>query len=383
MFDWRYWRWEIIRNVPLAVVVALLIVTFGWMGLNILPPKYTASARVVLERQIGMVSTSKVQRSSEEMQHLQVVVHTLKAAMNDIDPKAKLAEIDENFDLKVESSRDKPTYLFVQSTMPSPAAAIGLANSLATRAMAMSDATQQAEIDRSLTKLRTVLAGNLNRLNLVRETLSAHLSEAPTTEIDDLRARASQLRAELLKISADTPVQSPALKKLYSELSAARGLYSDLHPKIRLIRTRIARSERQSLVGQPIEGLQKQLHDLEAQVIAGRVFQEKSHQLEQEVGTANTATKRAQDKLSSAERLSESNRMQLKVVQDAALTGRSQEEIRAWLLAAVTLASLLAAIGAVALRIRLDRHLRHPRDLHRALGLTPFATIPDLGPSLG
>ncbi|WP_147436009.1 hypothetical protein [Litoreibacter meonggei] len=336
-----------------------------------------------MERQIGMVSTSKVQRSSEEMQHLQVVVHTLKAAMNDIDPKAKLAEIDENFDLKVESSRDKPTYLFVQSTMPSPAAAIGLANSLATRAMAMSDATQQAEIDRSLTKLRTVLAGNLNRLNLVRETLSAHLSEAPTTEIDDLRARASQLRAELLKISADTPVQSPALKKLYSELSAARGLYSDLHPKIRLIRTRIARSERQSLVGQPIEGLQKQLHDLEAQVIAGRVFQEKSHQLEQEVGTANTATKRAQDKLSSAERLSESNRMQLKVVQDAALTGRSQEEIRAWLLAAVTLASLLAAIGAVALRIRLDRHLRHPRDLHRALGLTPFATIPDLGPSLG
>ena len=59
MFDWRYWRWQITRNLPIAVVVALLVSASGWAILNATPPKYTASSRIVLERQIGIASTYK------------------------------------------------------------------------------------------------------------------------------------------------------------------------------------------------------------------------------------------------------------------------------------------------------------------------------------
>ena len=47
------------------------------------------------------------------------------------------------------------------------------------------------------------------------------------------------------------------------------------------------------------------------------------------------------------------------------------------------LVAIAAALGTIMLRIRFDHHLRRPCDLHSTLGLTPFATLPDLGPSLG
>jgi capsular polysaccharide biosynthesis protein len=386
MFDWRYWRWQITRNLPIAVVVALLVSASGWAILNATPPKYTASSRIVLERQIGIASTYKTQRTSEEVQHLQVVIHAVKAAISGAISDPKFTEGEQSFDMKIESSRDKPTYLLVESTMPNSAAALGLVQSISARAIEVSETAQQQYIANSLNKLRAKLDEGQTRLTQARNSLRAHQNVGPTVEIDDLLEQTSQLRAELQAMTPGTVTNRPALEKLNSELANARGLYSDLHPKVRLIQARIARALTQRPTNLSNEQLrlilQKRLESLGTQIAANKAYQATSHRLELEVANAAAATQGTLNTLSAAELAGETSLMRLKVVQDASLTGRSQEKIRAGLLAAIVLTALFAAGGAIALRVKFDRHLRRPRDLHRTLGLTPFATLPDLGPSL-
>lgn len=387
MFDWRYWRWQLIRTFPLAAAVVLVVALCGWSALTAIPPKYTASARIVLERQIGLPSGSKAQRTTEDVQHLQLVIHALHKSISDSNAGSKNTVADQSFDLKIESSRDKPTYFVVKTKMPSELAAITLAASLSTRAMEISEDTQQALVDNALGKLRADVTKSQSLEAQARNALNTRLNNAPATLIDDLRAQASELRKQLRETQPDMAPDSPVLETLYADLATARSLYSDLHPKVRLIRVRIERALTQHPSDQSGDTLQlamqKRLQDLETQLKVGEAFQTMSRRLQLDVASSVAATQLVEDALRSMELALTSNRMRLKVVKDAGLIGRSPAAIRMALLAAIMLASLLAALGAVAIRIRFDRHIRRPRDLHRALGLTPFATLPDFGPSLG
>ena len=383
MFNWRYWRWQIIRSAPLAVAVALLVAILGRAALNATPLKYTASARIVLERQIGVASTPKAQRTTEEVQHLQVIIHALKTVISDEITDSEGTENDTSFDLKIETNLDKPTYLLIETTMPNASAAITFADSLSARAAEISEAAQQRQIDTSLNKLRVDFDENERLSQQALDTLNAHQDRAPILQIDDLRQQASQLHAELQTATLCKAPDNLALENLRADLAIARGLYSDLHPKVRLIQTRITRALTQRLPDQPIEALQQQLQGLETQISASEAYQKTSHRLQVGLANVTAATQAAQDRLGAAEHAREASRMHLKIVQDATLTGRSPEKIQAMLLSAILLTSLFAAIAAVALLISSDRHLRRPRDLHRTLGLTTFATLPDLGPSFG
>jgi hypothetical protein len=337
-----------------------------------------------LERQVGLSGAPKAQRTSEEVQHLQLVIHALKGELN---LAANNSFEDTPVELKIETSRDKPTYLSVESSHTSSTKALSIAHALSSRAIEISEATQQVRTDEILNKLRTRVAESQGLLAKAQEALATHINHAPATEISDLREQAARLRTKLQTKPTSYAPDSPALKKLYIDLAAARGLYSDIHPKVRLIRTRITRAQLQVHSDSSNDASQaaskQRLQNLNDTIAAHQKFDADGRRLDQDIAMSAVANAKARDALAAAQQGAEASRIRLKVVQDAALTGRDQNSIRAALLGALLLVSLVIAVGSAALRIRLDRNLRHPRDLHNALGLTPFATLPDLGPSLG
>ena len=381
MFEWGYWRWQIIRCLPLGIVSALLLAATGWSVLEANPPKYTASARIVLERNVGLGGTSKAQRTPEEVQHLQVVAHALKA-----DFSATQLSTDAPFDANIESSRDKPTYLTIKSTMPDATAAVALVQTLSLRAIELSNGFQQQSTDLKVNKLRESLRDATARLTTAEGDLRSHSNQAPDLRIEELQDQASRLRATLRAAESKSAPENPEVAKLYGDLATARGLYSDLHPKVRLIKTRIDKAINQrpaGQTGQDLRVVKQRIQDIDAQIVAGKDHQVTTGRLNAAVSSAKARVEATDDRLQAAMQANEANRITLRVVKDASLTGRNPAKVRVALLATIGLAALLLAIGVAALRIRFDARLRRPRDLHDALGLTPFATLPDLGPSLG
>ncbi|WP_281858189.1 hypothetical protein [Litoreibacter halocynthiae] len=386
MFEWGYWRWQIIRCLPLGIVSALLLAATGWSVLEANPPKYAASARIVLERNVGLGGTSKAQRTPEEAQHLQVVAHALKADFSATQSKAAQLSTDAPIDANIESSRDKPTYLTIKSTMPDATAAIALAQTLSLRAIELSNGFQQHATDLAVNKLRESLHNATARLTTAEMDLRSHSNQSPDLRIEELQDQASRLRATLRAAESKSAPENPEVAKLYADLATARGLYSDLHPKVRLIKTRIDKAIKQSpadQTGQDLRFVKQRIQDIDAQIVASKDHQAITDRLNAAVSSAKARVEAADDRLQAAMHANEANRITLKVVKDASLTGRNPAKMRVALLATIGLAALLLAIVVAALRIRFDARLRRPRDLHDALGLTPFATLPDLGPSLG
>jgi hypothetical protein len=382
MFDWNYWRWQIVQKLPVATLVGLLVTVIGWVAIDAVPLNHTATARIVLERKIGLTGASKAQRTSEEVQHLQVVIHTLKGNLafahpnrSDVVP-AKL---------EIQTSRDKPSYLFVETTSSNATGAIEAAHSIVTQALEVSEAAQDARTGDALSKLHAEHTTALRNLDQARSGLSTHLDKSPAVRTETLREQAAQLRSKLQATVSSTPIEDPTLKKLRAELSVAKGLYSDIHPKVRVIRARISRA--QTLLRSPSklqqEALQMRLDELEKKLLEQSEFQETALRLESDVTNFQTAQKRTYEALTAAQRASESSHMRLRVIQDATAGNRDPIQLRGAMQIALLFIALIAAISTVALKIRFDPTLRRPGDLHRSLGLTPFATLPDLGPSLG
>lgn len=380
MIDWRYWRWQVSRNLPLALIVAAAIAAAGWFVITSMPMTYAASSRIVLERAMGLVGRSKAQRTAEEVQHLQLVIHAMKS-------DADVFSADDNIELKIETSRDKPTYLYVEATAHSAPQAVAIIKALSDQSIAVSNSTQQRHANTSLEGFRAQLNATQLTLKQARAALSLHLNDAPKVTIEHLRAQAAQLRSVARNAPSDTTLVSPELQALNAQLVAARGLYSDAHPKVKLIQRRISQTVDHSpstQISNPSKAAaEDQIAALDKLMIQHGIFSAETHRLEQDVANAATLNKVALDKLGAVQSANDASRIQMKIVEDPALTGRDPAKTRLALLIALALAALIAVATTIALRVRLDNRLRRPHDLQRSLGLTPFATLPDFGPSLG
>lgn len=379
MVEWGYWRLQVLRNLPIAMTVAFIVASFGWLGLRYIPIEHTAAARLVLERQVGLTGSPKAQRTSEEVQHIQSVIHALTAEIGGSDSV-------ETYTLDVQTSRDKPTYLYVTATKPAAQKSVALVQTLSKRGVEISDTLQAKQIAAALSRLQDRLNDSQIKLSRAQDALATHRSNAPTWQLDTLREQAALARAALRTHETKTAQESPALTKLTADLAAARSLYSDIHPKVRLIRARIEQAQRTAATNAPLptpaQPMVQRLLDLDAQ-IAGQVqYAAVTRQLEQAFDAASFASTVAHDALSTAQSKHLANRIRLKVVEDANLIGRGEDSMRDILHGVILLAALAAAGVVLVLRIKFDARLRRPSDLHRTLGLVPFATLPDLGPSL-
>lgn len=382
MIEWKYWRWQIMRNLPAAIIAALLTAIAGWFAIDAFPINQKASARIVLERKIGMVSGPKAQRTTEEVQHLQVVIHALRTGLSDSGAETG-GRPDVN--LKIETARDKPTYLLIETSATDADAAVSVTHALVEQAIAVSDTTQQSRTESALAKYRTNYDLAQNQLTQGRAALSSHLAKAPATQVETLRGQVSKLRAQLLSAETGRTFENPELEKLYKELEAASGIYSDIHPKVRLLQTRIARAKAKITAPTRIQtqDLLERIQLVNDKLAEGTAFNETTRQLQREIEVQSIAAQSTFDALVSAERASEASTIGFKIIQDATITSHRQERLRDALLVALAFFTLTVAAATVALKIRFDRPIRRPVDLQRSLGISTFATLPDLGPSLG
>ncbi|WP_298259276.1 hypothetical protein [uncultured Litoreibacter sp.] len=382
MIEWKYWRWQIMRNLPAAIIAALLTAIAGWFAIDAFPINQKASARIVLERKIGMVSGPKAQRTTEEVQHLQVVIHALRTGWSDAGAETG-GRPDVN--LKIETARDKPTYLLIETSATDADAAVSGTHALVEQAIAVSDTTQQSRTESALAKYRTNYDLAQNQLTQGRAALSSHLAKAPATQVETLRGQVSKLRAQLLSAETGRTFENPELEKLYKELEAASGIYSDIHPKVRLLQTRIARAKAKITAPTRIQtqDLLERIQLVNDKLAEGTAFNETTRQLQREIEVQSIAAQSTFDALVSAERASEASTIGFKIIQDATITSHRQERLRDALLVALAFFTLAVAAATVALKIRFDRPIRRPVDLQRSLGISTFATLPDLGPSLG
>ncbi|MEP3347008.1 MAG: hypothetical protein ABJN34_05695 [Litoreibacter sp.] len=379
MMNWKYWSWQITRSIPLAICAAALLGTAGLFTLNAFTMAFTASTKIVLERPLDLSGTSIVQRTTAEVQHLQLLIHAMSTPSSETQPLTL-------FESKIETSRDKPTYLELTMTQPSASQAIDALQSLSHRIQEQSEAIQLKRENSSIAKFQARAKSTEITLTASRETLATHLDGKPDSSLEELRKTSAALRGRLLNSPSDMAT-NPNLAKLYTELEIAKGVYSDAHPKVRLIRTKIVRAQDE---GNPEKinaifrsSIVRQLELVDVAITNHVKFRTEEQRLTQHIETASTENRIANDNLSKALQAIHSNHIHLKVVDRAGLSGRDPIQVRTTLLALLFLCSMAAGLAVLAMRIKFDSRLRRPEDLYKKLGLTPFATLPDLGPSLG
>lgn len=392
MMDWGYWRWQVLRNLPLAMVLLAGFSFAIWSAVSAMPSRHYATARLVLERPIGVSETPKLQRNAEDIQHLQIVSHSLKSkirpetVMAPEHPSAPPAA-NEGFALKIESDRGKPTYLEIKAEASDPILATALATQISDQAIEHSAMLQQARVEVSLAKLRDQLVAQKDGLKRAQQEVSAYGANVPSHTPSELRVLAAQLRSQASSLAVERLPESPVLAKLNVDLAVAKGLYSDLHPKVRLIRSRISQELSQQKSSELDDAtrfaLAARLSQIEVRIETADAAFLIQKSLEQDVAVATTGRNQALTMLNAAQLRAEANSMHLKEVQTATLENDGGARKRMALFVVLALAALLVTMGAIWLRIRTDQRLRRPVDLKRTLGITPFATLPDLGPSLG
>lgn len=371
MIEWRYWRWQILRHAPLGMCVFGCVAAAGLALLQSAPQGFRAESQLVLEAPLALSGSQKAARTAGTVQHLQVVKHGLMA---DRDPT------DESLQLSIQSGRDKPTQLIVRTKTKTREEAMSMAQSTARRAVEISEDLQRDRLDSALAKLADVASKQAEILAAAEDALGA-FKPRTSAGAGALSLRLEQLTKRLGEARTTELKPSPEVTKLRQTLADESVLFSDLHPRIKLLKAQI--EDAQHAAPKPnTEALEQEIARLTSRLAAAQEDQRQRTVLQNRVAALTSSLARAQDALADAKLSGEAQILRLKLIQDAqAEPDISAKKVLAAQLAIVGLG--LAAAGAmIAVRLRMDRHVRRPVDLAKGLGIAPFATLPDLGRSL-
>lgn len=389
MTQWRYWKWQALHNLPLALLVFALIVALGITAIRLMPQSQIAASRMVLEAPLALNATPRAARSSQDVQHLQVVVHKLlsqpgRAQITDMLDAGQLSR--GALDAKINAGRDKPTTLIIEAHADQADTARAFAVTATDFAIDVSNQLQRERVEASLTNLKAMVEKQTLALAQSDQELAIlNTPEAKTAELrlTNLDQQAQQIATQLASQAADIAPENPTLLALQRDLSKAKGIYSDRHPKVRLLRSRISQLATLTATSAPdpvpLENRLTAIRSEIAQITATRITRDAA------IAARNEAEGRlaqSKDALIEARMSGERSVARLKLIEDATPQTASRQKKQLALFATLTLIAAALAFACVILRIKTDRRLRRPADLTRTLGLTPFATIPHLGPSL-
>lgn len=388
MTQWRYWRWQVLRNLPLVVGVSVVVAVFGNTVIGLMPQQQTAMSRLVLETPLAFNETPRAARSSQDMQHLQVVVHSLMS----LEGRTEIAQsigIDvpsrTRLEAKINAGRDKPTNLIITAHAGQAKAAGNLAAAASQFAMLESGRLQRDRVEASLTNLKSLVRKQSNALVQANQNL-ADLTGPPEQDLKlqltRLEQKAQQITSQITGKTAQVVPTDPALLALQKELSKAVGIFSDRHPKVRLLRSRITQLSTVPINVQDPKPLEQQRDLLRAEIASLTQAQSKHESATIAQADASSRLVQSKDALTQARLRGERSIARLKLIEDANLQTASRQKRQMALYAALAVIAMALAAVAAVMRVRSDRRLRRPFDLTKSLGLTPFATIPHLGPSL-
>jgi len=240
MSDLRYWRWQALRNAPLAIAIFTLMLAAGLTAIRMMPQRQTAQSRVVLQTPLALHDTPRAARSAQDVQHLQVVMHRLaapegRAAISGTSDALLRADLE----TKITSGRDKPTNLTIQAHGATGEAATRRAKAATDFAISVSNALQRDRVEASLGNLKSLVEKQTAALAMAKTHLATLGNPEGPARLLALEQEATQIKAQLAGQRTVVQPQNPALVALQKELAKARVIYSDLHPKVRLLMERI------------------------------------------------------------------------------------------------------------------------------------------------
>ncbi len=338
--DIAFYRSLLVRRMPLMVTIFVLCSAIGFGLAMTLPPKYSASAQLLLESaQIpDQTQSATTAPGSEQLQIIERRVMTranlidiankysVFASAGRMSPDAVVEEMRELIEITSRSGSNAATTMNVEFTAENPRLAANVVNEVVTLVLQL-DTQRRVGIaeqtldffDEEVKRLDQELAIRSSAIVSFKEQNQDALPENLEYRVDRQarlqdqiivatrdRAALTEQRNRLMALGTDSlsnnaPRLSPsqqALLNAQTELQQALTIYSEQNPRIRVLRARVAQLEAQvsGETGQEaepvvVESQAKKLFDLQLEEIDQRFeFLDKQiERAETEIATLTTA----------------------------------------------------------------------------------------------
>lgn len=459
--DFSFYASIALRRSPLFVLVALAIASIGVALAVLLPTVYTASGRLLVEDPQIPTNLAQSTVQVDELEQLRIIEQqvltraTLLAVAREHEVYEDLATMNADqivarmrSDTTMNSSgrRNDATLMVVSFRARNGAIAADVTNDFITRILALNAEQRQSragqtldffqqEVERLETELslrnEDILRFQNENSGALPATLSFRMERQGALQnrlaqiererqlLQDRREDLELLRdsgeADAAALDGQVSPQAQRLSALQAELTAARSVYAEQSPTVRLLVARIAALEAQiaqeaapsdtaeaqtGLVSAP-DPLQRQIDDVEDTL--GRLAEEAAV-LEEELESlrrsiertpANAITLQALERdyeyvlsqhqsamnrlaqASTGERIETLGRGQrITVIEQATVPDEPSDPNRPLIAGAGVAAGLGSATVLIALLEFLNQSIRRPADLTHALGITPLVTLP-------
>ncbi|WP_299304802.1 hypothetical protein [uncultured Litoreibacter sp.] len=389
--DLAYLRWAILRQLPIGLATATLVLALTVAALTVLPARYTATARLLVEASSVSANARAVADTQTDAAHLQNIENRLMTQSRlarltrDLSLTISAEELREAALFEVISGRGKATTLTISVTNADADLATVATNGLADEVLKENRIIRTERAEDALGFFRQEVTNRKLRLDVQFEKLLA-FKDAHAGSLPEDAARHIDRRKDLLAQQTAVPTRpamTPDQRRLMSEISAARSVYSDQHPKVKLLVARlgsVATGQALSTAENPL--IADALSRVDAQLAAIPSNGLALKALTRDHDLAENQYKQAVSRLEAAaieERIAlRTNGDRLSIVERAALPDSPTGPRQKVLLAGGIGLAFLLAIAAAVLRARGDPHLRRSRDLEVGLGLRPYAVIPNM-----
>ncbi|MEM6407334.1 MAG: hypothetical protein AAF700_02835 [Pseudomonadota bacterium] len=384
----RYWRWHVLRQVPLALGVIAAGVTATVFGADLLPDRYTATTRLMVEAPAvggtNRVATETIQNTAQ-IQAIEARLMTndrLSALSQQLGRETDPTEFQQAISFDMSSGRGKPTSLAISVTATDGAFAAAAANALAEQVLAEHRLTKSDRAESALVFYREEVAEQKQRLDTAFEELLQFKSENAGALPEDAPRYYDQRKALLLQRASKglSVAKDPLSDRLEMELRSATTLYSDAHPRVRSLESQIKRAEPQVNTDAPQPVGSSDISQIDAALARIPANALRLEALQNDHDLARRLYEEAVARLEAAaieERITLTAQGDRITIVEAALLPElpagPQNKI---ILALGCLISCLLGLALAVLRIRADQVVRRPQDLMSSLQIKPYAVIP-------
>lgn len=389
--DLKYYRWQVIRQIPVFICVAALVAAATWAIMQWLPPKYAPAARLLMSATSvsqdatnpsdagGAAHLQNIETRLMTQMRLRAFAQELAAPM---DPDAFRDAID--FD--IQSGRGVSTTLTVTVSSSDAGFATAAANRLATEVLNEHRKIKTERAEDALSFFRQEVASSEARLDQKYAALEAFLATNVGSLPNDAAKYQDQRKDLLTRLGVKPePTQRAAIRKrLEAELDSVRAIYSDQHPNVQTLRSRIAELDpvsadpNASLAARALTELDTLLAQIPMNALALQALERDHQRAEAQYETAITRLESAAIGQRIALR-TESD--QLTIVERAIRPETPEGPQQKIILALGGALALILASVAAAILARSDKYIRRPKDLQTGLGLTPYAVLPNMRPA--
>ena len=391
--DFRYMRWAILRQLPIVTLIALGLIAATGLVATVIPATYTATARLLVEATAVSNDQRATYDSSSSAAHLQNIENRLltqtrlQSVIDRLQVAQNVEDLRDATTFETLSGRGKATTMTIDVTLTDPELAARVANLMAEDVLAEHQIIRTERANEALKFFRqevadrkSTLDGEFSKLFAFKSAHAGALPEDAARYHDQRKTLVSQLVPR-----APLRVTSTAEQRLRTELSAARAIYAEQHPVVQALEAKIARFDPVSAPDVNADpALLQQLTQLDAALAAIPGNGVRLDTLQRDYDLAEVQYTSAVDRLEAAaveERIAlRSKGERLSLVERAALPDAPSGPRQKIILASGILLSFLITIGVGILRARADTRIRRPKDLERALGLMPYAVIPQMKP---